>query len=211
MIDHTETCRAMRLQMEDLTQTQLVQMQIPEHLANHVRSCATCKTHLDQQLTLAAQVDLWTVPAPQIHIGTGVMTQIAQLEHDKQADTSSFWTQCMGALRIRMEIPTSLAAMVLCLLAVSVVFNLSHLDGPNTTAKHTPDPANNAPSQNIQRVQHANTLDHILPATHGLNTNQPWFSQSQLPASTMVIIIGAPPFPWTDSVPQPSHSQSQSL
>ena len=77
-----DTCDVLRAQIEDLTQTQLTQMQIPRSIADHARSCVTCKAFLDQQLALAAEVDLWAVPEPQGPIGTGVMTQIAQLERD---------------------------------------------------------------------------------------------------------------------------------
>ncbi|MCP4451779.1 MAG: hypothetical protein GY809_09985 [Planctomycetes bacterium] len=205
------TCDALHTQIEDLTQTQLARMQIPRPIADHVRSCVTCKAFLDQQLALAAEVDLWSVPAPQRHIGTGVMTQIAQLEHDKQTARPAFWTGCVRALRTRIQIPATAAAMVLCLLAVSVVFNLSHLGRARQIAEHMPAPANGLPVQSVQLVQHGNTQSTVFPPAYEPDAIRPWLNQSQLPASTMVIIIGAPPLPWTDLSPQPTHNQSQSL
>jgi hypothetical protein len=206
-----DTCDTLHSQIEDLTQTQLAHMQIPRPIADHVRVCVTCKAFLDQQLALATQVELWSVPEPQRHIGTDVMTQIAQLEHDKQASRPTFWTGCARALRTRIQIPATAAAMVLCLLAVSVIFNLSHLGRPTMRVEQTPALFDAHLPENVQVVQHPNTQDRILPATHELGTIGPWLNQTQLPASTMVIIIGAPPLSWTNSLPQPAQNQSKSL
>ncbi|NQV34515.1 MAG: hypothetical protein HQ515_17605 [Phycisphaeraceae bacterium] len=210
MSDPKKTCDSIRIQIEDLTQTQLVHMQIPGHMADHVRSCALCKSFLDQQLALATQVHLWTVPEPQKQIGTGVMTQIAQLEHDKLASSATFWAGCIHALRYRAQIPVSLAAVVLVALAVSVVFNVSHPNVPNTFAQETPSQINTPGT--IQVVQPSLSEPRILNVSHDeLRTIHPWLSQTQLPPSTMVIILGAPLLPWTESLPKPAHNQSQSL
>jgi hypothetical protein len=209
MSDNEKTCDSIRIQIEDLTQTQLVHMQIPGHIADHVRSCASCKSFLDQQLALATQVDLWSVPEPQKHIGTGVMTQIAQLEHDRLASSPTFWAGCVRVLSYRAQIPVSLAAVVLVVLAVSVVFNVSHPNVPNTFAqearKHTDT------SRTVQMAQPSLSEPRVLQTSHNkLNAIHPWLGQTQLPASTMVIILGAPPLPWTESLPKPEQ-KSQSL
>jgi hypothetical protein len=205
-----DTCDMRHTQIEDLTQTQLAQMQIPRPIADHVRSCVTCKAFLDQQLALAAQVDLWAVPEPQRHIGTGVMTQIAQLEHDKQTVRPTFWAGCVHVVCRRVQIPVSVAAIILVALAVSIVFNASH---PNISSTFTKEmPSQIAPSSAVQVVQPSHTQPRIIQTSHGeVKTLHPWLSQTQLPPSTMVIIFGAPPLPWTESLPKPTNNQSQSL
>jgi len=210
MSDPQKTCETIRFQIEDLTQTQLVQMQIPKHIETHVQSCAICKSFLDQQLALAAQTEQWTVPEPQKHIGTGVMAQIAQLEHDKLANSPTFWAGCVHALRYRVQIPVSLAAVVLVALAVSVVFNVSHPNVPSTFAQETPNQINTPAT--VQMVQPSLSEPRILQASHNdLKTIHPWLSQTRLPASTMIIILGPSPLPWTESLPKPANNQNQSL
>jgi len=209
MNNPNETCETIRTQIEDLTQTQLARMQIPKHVADHVGSCATCKSFLDQQLTLATQVDLWTVPEPQKHIGTGVMAQIAQLEHDKLAERPTFWADCVRVLCRRVQIPVSVAAIILVTLAVSIAFNVSHPNIPSEFTKEMPGQI--ATSGAVQVAQPSHTQPRILRASHDESkTIHSWLGQAQLPASTMVIILGPPPVPWTESLTKPEH-KSQSL
>jgi len=210
MSDPQKTCETIRFQIEDLTQTQLVQMQIPKHIETHVQSCAVCRSFLNQQLALAAQAQQWKVPEPKEHIGTGVMAQIAQLEHDKLAVRPTFWAGCVMALSHRIQIPVPLAAMVLVMLAVSIAFNVSHPNNPSAFTKEIPSPIDT--SRTVQAVQPSRLEPRVLQASHEeLRTIHPWLSQTQLPPSTMVIILGAPPLPWTESLPKPTYNQNQSL
>lgn len=204
------TCDSIHTEIDDLAQTRLVRMEIPKHIADHVRSCTACKSYLDQQLALAAQAEQWTVPEPKRSVGIDVMSRIAQWEHDKSKETSTFWGDCKRVLRSRVQVPASIAAAVTLLLAVSVVFNISQMDRPTGIVQLPPNSMNNLPPEHGQVVQ-TRTQPRAIPASHELNAVQPWLNQAQLPPSTMVIILGAPPLPWTESLPGPAYNQSQSL
>jgi len=204
------TCDSIHLDIEDLTQTQLARMEIPKHIAKHVRSCAGCKSHLDQQLALAEQAEQWTVPAPKRSVGIDVMSQIAQWEHDNSRKTSTFWDDCKRVLRRRIQVPASVAAAIVILLAVSLVINVSQMNPPVRIARHPNGPVNMIPAEHIQTVQTGAQMS-VIPAGNELNPLHPWRTQAQLLPSTTVIILGAPPLPWTESLPDTTQNQSQSL
>jgi hypothetical protein len=206
-----DTCESIHIIIDDLTQNELVCMQIPKHISEHARSCVFCKSYLDQQIALATEVEQWTVPEPKKPICAGVMTQIAQMEHDKSVNTGVTWAKCVQLFKTRVQVPAAVAAMLLMLLAVSVVFNISSLRRPDVLVQQISDSFTNPQPENTQMVEHAAAKPRILPATHELSAVHPWLSQTQLPAGTMVIILGAPPLPWTESLPKPVHNQSHSL
>ncbi len=206
-----DTCESMQMIIDDLTQDQLVCLQIPKRISDHARSCVLCKTHLDQQIALANQVEQWTVPEPKTPIGTGVMTQIAQMEYDKSARTETAWTKCVQLFRTRVQVPAAVAAMLLMLLAVSVTFNISNLRRPDLLVQQISDSLPTPQPENTHMVQHTSVKPRVLPASQERDAVHPWLSQTQLPAGTMVIILGAPPLPWTDTLPKPVHNQSHSL
>lgn len=203
-------CDAIRLLIDDLTQDQLISMQIPIHITHHVRTCTACKSHLDQQISLSDHVALWTIPEPKRSIGMGVMTQIAQLEHNNSAETASAWA-CLRLLRVRIQIPASIAALILCLLSVSVALNIANHRNPNGVVQQVSKSYLSPAPENSQVVQQNGSEPRIITTQQDLNTITPWLSQSQIPASTMVIILGAPPLPWTDTVSQTIQSPRHSL
>ena len=206
-----DTCESIHIIIDDLTQDQLVCMQIPKHISDHSRSCVFCKSYLDQQIALATQVEQWTVPEPEKPICTGVMTQIAQMEYDKSVNAGVTWAKCVRLFKTRVQIPAAVAAMLLMLLAVSVVFNISSLRRPGVLVQQTSDSLSNPQPENTHIVYQTSAKPRILPASQELDAVHPWLSQTQLPTGTMVIILGAPPLPWTESLPKRVHNQSHSL
>ena len=192
-----KACEILQDQIDEMSQAELLEAREFGLASRHLETCPRCQAYWREALALAGQLDRWQVPEPEKNMAAGVMTAIAQLEHD-QWSSKGLWHRWMQQ---RLHIPVPVAAMVLLALILSVAFNLrSSPSLPRVTPMaidHTP-----AAQPLLQPVKATTTFAPGLPGS--------WTVPAMAPG-TYVIILGAPPMVANDALlipqkPKPNHA-----
>ena len=186
-----QACEILQDQIDEMSQVELQEAREFGLASKHLKQCPHCRAYWQEALDLAETLDQWQVPEPQKNIAMGVMTAIAQLEHD-QRSSAGLWQRWMQQ---RLQVPVPIAAAILLGLILSVAFHLK--PSPSATTQRVPV-AVNPSATNHALIQPVQSIAPVVPNFPGTGT-----VPAMVPG-TYMIILGAPPVVSNDTllVPQ---------
>lgn len=192
-----QACEILQDQIDEMSQVELQEAREFGLASQHLKQCPQCQAYWQQALALSEKLDQWQVPNPQKNIAAGVMTAIAQLEHDERSSVG-VWQRWM---RQRLQVPVPVAVVILFALILSVTFHFK----PSPSVPQIVPVAVNPSNTNQPAIQPVHTATNVIP-----NFPSTWAMPSMAPG-TYMIILGAPPLKPNDTffVPQtqkPNHS-----
>ena len=193
MTANSITCEDIQRRIDEMSGNQLEQIQSHSVIWTHVLQCTVCEAYLDEARSLNTCLDQWEIPEPNRNICAGVMTEIAQLEKDKQRRLYSVWHQLAALFHMRFQVPAAAFSIMVLALAVSVFLNISMWQ-----------PTEQSPGFALNSEQESATPFNVtVPTlepkqvlqvnTEGYSEIGSFLSQAQLTPSMYVIILGAPP------------------
>lgn len=217
---HERLCETIRIQIDDLTRSNLRDMRLPPPVTEHARECPACKAHLDQVLALAEHLEGWPIPEPSKDIETGVMTRIAQLERDRRFNLADIAGQCRELLLRRVRMPVAVAALLVLGLFVSAALNVRAWQRGvarpvivRTESIPTQPGEESGVAQMLRLSPVAMTPKPQVQVAHSPQGLPFWSGHSQLAPTTFIIILGAPPLPAAQGIwtPWPLDRSNSSL
>ena len=204
MTDNPITCEDIQRQVDEMSRSQLERIQDNSAIQTHILQCTICKAYLDEARDLNSHLDQWEIPERNRNICASVMTEIAQLERDKQRRRYSIWHQLAALFHMRFQVPATAFSVMVLALVVSVSLNISMWQPTEQSpgiALHSEQesatPFNIAlPTLEPKQILQVNTEDYSEMGS--------FLSQTQLPPSMYVIILGAPPVQTMDGFYRPT-------
>ncbi len=175
-----QACEILQDQIDEMSQVELQEAREFGLASQHLKQCPHCQAYWQQALALAEKLDQWQVPEPQKNIAAGVMTAIAQLEHDQRL-TPGLWQRWMQQ---RLQVPVPIAATILLALILSVAF---HFKSSLTMSSQIVPVAVNSSMTSQPQIQTVHTTTPVVPNMPGT-----WTLPAMAPG-TYMIILGAPP------------------
>lgn len=188
MKQELSACEKTREQIDGLSQKGLQAARRSGQIHGHVQQCASCRAYLEKALLLAGHLDSWQVPEPKEDLCARVMTEIAQVEHDRRDSLPMFLKQCIALLNVRLQVPAAAAAFLMVALVFSVIFNIKGIF-------HTaPAITGDTPSDNLAVVATPDDASTVVYSNINLpDQTGSYLNGAALAPSTFVVILGAPP------------------